>query len=254
MDLGLKDKVVFVAGSSRGIGLAAAVAFLNEGARVVLTGRSGDALERAVNDVPDGSRVVTIAGDLTVAAEAQRSIQAAVSAFGGIDVLVANVGSGHTPFGWDIPWEDWQASLTTNLSGSMMLARSALPHLIARRGNVIFVSSIAGVESIGSPIPYAAAKAALGAAMKALARQLGPEGVRVNAVAPGNVFFPGGVWDRKSREAPETVERLLVGEVPMRRFARPEEIADVIVFLASERASFITGSCVVVDGGQTRSL
>jgi len=139
--------------------------------------------------------------------------------------------------------------------GSMALASTVLPHLIARgAGSLTFTSSIVGCEAINAPITYSATKAAVQGAMKSLSRLVGPQGVRVNAVAPGNVLFPGGSWERKLAERREFFEQYIQSEVPLQRFGRPEEIANAVVFLASERASFITGACLVVDGGQTRSF
>ena len=116
------------------------------------------------------------------------------------------------------------------------------------------VASIAGLESSSAPLPYSAAKAALLNYGKNLARQLGPFNVRVNSVAPGNILFPGGSWERHLAERRDEVLKLIEAEVPLRRFGRPDEIADLIVYLSSERAAFITGSCIIADGGQTRGM
>lgn len=168
---------------------------------------------------------------------------------------MANVGSGTGRGGWELSPEDWQSALRVNLLGGMTLASAALPHLMSRgRGSLIFISSIAGCEAINAPVPYSAAKAAVQSAAKSLSRLMGPHGVRVNTVAPGNVLFPGGAWERKLAERREFFEESIRTEVPLRRFGTPDEIADAVVFLASERASFITGACLVVDGGQTRSF
>jgi 3-oxoacyl-[acyl-carrier protein] reductase len=258
MELGLRDKVAFIAGSSRGIGLAIARAFLSEGARVGISGRSPGPLDQARDllmvDAGRG-RVVAISGDMTREADLDQALDRMETTMGGLDAVVANVGSGAARSGWDLSPDDWQAALTTNLLGSMTLASKAISRLIARGGgSITFISSIAGVEAINAPIGYSAAKAAVLSAMKSLARLAGPQGVRVNAVAPGNVLFPGGSWERKLMERRDFFEEYVRTEVPLQRFARPEEIADAVVFLASARASFITGACLVVDGGQTRSF
>jgi len=199
--------------------------------------------------------VLSIRGDMTDPADIRCALDETVAAFGGIDAVVANVGSGTGRGGWDLDLNDWQSALNINLLGSMALARIALPHLIARGGgSITFISSIAGCEAINAPVTYSAAKAAVLSAMKSLSRLVGRHGVRVNAVAPGNVLFPGGTWERKLAERREFFEQYIHSEAPLQRFGRPEEIADAVVFLASERASFITGACLVVDGGQTRSF
>lgn len=165
------------------------------------------------------------------------------------------MGSGTARGGWDLNLDDWQSALKINLLGSMALANAVLPHLIARgHGSLTFISSIAGCEAINAPVTYSTAKAALQSAMKSLSHLVGPHGVRVNSVAPGNVLFPGGTWERKLAEKRKFFQQYIRSEVPLQRLGLPEEIADAVVFLASNRASFITGACLVVDGGQTRSL
>lgn len=258
MDLGLHDKVAFIAGSSRGIGLAIARAFLREGAKAVITGRNAESLGEAsalLAAEAEAKCVLSVRGDMTDPADVRRALDETVSAFGGIDVVVANIGSGTVRGGWDLNLNDWLSALHINLLGGMALASAALPYLIARGGgSLMFISSIAGCEAIDAPVTYSAAKAAVQSAMKSLSRLVGPQGVRVNAVAPGNVLFPGGTWEHKLVERREFFEQYIQSEVPLQRFGRPEEIADAVVFLTSERASFITGACLVVDGGQTRSF
>ena len=255
MDLGLKDKVAFIAGSTRGIGLAVARGFYHEGIKVVLTGRNNVDLEKAKDQFhgQDTSRILSVCGDMTNSEEIDRSIQLTLSTFGRLDVVVANVGTGRVQEGWDLSLKEWESVLHTNFLGGMCLARVTLPYLMKTRGSFTFISSIAGWEVTNAPISYSVAKAAIHHAVKSLSRKLGPLGVRVNAVVPGNVVFPGGSWDHLLKEKREYYENYIRSEVPLQRFGRPEEIADAIVFLASDRASFITGSCLVVDGGQTRS-
>ena len=258
MDLELADRVAFIAGSSRGIGRAVARAFVSEGAKVVITGRDADSLLEAKSSLSEASgpdAVHAIRCDMTEPGEIRSALSETTATFGGIDAVVANVGSGTARGGWELDSEDWQSSLSVNLHGSMALASEAMPHLIGRDGaTVTFISSIAGIEAIDAPLPYGAAKAAIQSAMKSLSRLAGAEGVRVNAVAPGNILFPGGTWEQKLADGREFFENYIETEVPLRRFGRPEDIADAVVFLASRRASFITGACLVVDGGQTRSF
>jgi 3-oxoacyl-[acyl-carrier protein] reductase len=170
--------------------------------------------------------------------------------------VVANVGSGTGQPGFaHLDREVWQAALDVNLLSGVMLADITLPRLVKQgRGSLCFVSSIAGMEALQAPIPYSAAKAGLMAAMKSYAREAGKAGVRVNAIAPGNVLFDGGSWAGKLENAEKrpVIEAYIRQEVALQRFASPQEIADVIVYMTSEKASFMSGSTVVVDGGQTR--
>jgi 3-oxoacyl-[acyl-carrier protein] reductase len=166
------------------------------------------------------------------------------------DVVVANIGSGALPRGWDVETDAWKSAFQLNVFGSMALLRTFLPKMVQRgTGSVVVIGSIAGLEAVPAPITYAAAKAALAAAAQSLSRQVA--GVRVNVVAPGNVIFPGGSWERRQREDPAGVRAYVEAEVPLGRFATPNEIADLVVFVASDRAAFLTGACLVIDGGQS---
>jgi 3-oxoacyl-[acyl-carrier protein] reductase len=257
MDLQLADKVALIAGSSRGIGFAVAQCFLREGARVVVTARREGPLaeaRKALDDVAGPGRVRAVQADMTTAEGASIAVSAALREFDSIDAVVANVGNGHAQPGWDLDSAEWLSVLNTNLIGAAAVARCTIPHLRVSRGSIVFVSSIAGIEAIGAPMTYSAAKASLGALVKCLARLLGADGIRVNAVAPGNVLFSGSRWEQKISEDPQGVAALIHSEVPLRRFGSPEEIAAGIVFLASPRASFTSGACLVIDGGQTRSF
>lgn len=257
MDLGLTDTVALIAGSSRGIGFATAEFFAREGARVVLTARCGGPLmdaRQAIEDTFGPSRVAAVQTDMTTTEGAGAAITTALREFGRLDTVVANVGNGHVEPGWDIDSAQWLSVLNTNLTGAAAVARSAIPHLKSTRGSIVFVSSIAGLEAIGAPMTYSVAKASLGALVKCLSRLLGGDGVRVNAVAPGNVRFPGSRWEQKISEDPDGVEAHIRSQVPLLRFATPEEVGAGIVFLASACASFITGACLVIDGGQTQSF
>ena len=258
MELSLTDKVVFLAGSSRGIGFAAAKSFLREGARVVITGRNRQRLNYAsklLSSEFGNQQVYSICGDLADICFVTRALDEVEQKFGHIYSVIANIGNGSVPKGVQISDSAWLTALNENLLSATRLAGEALDRLVSRgEGNMTFVASIAGIEEIGAPTPYATAKAGLLMAMKSYARQVGQAGVRVNAIAPGNVLFPGGTWANKYENNPEEIESYIRQEVALRRFGDPEEIASVLVFLTSEQASFVSGSVWVIDGGQTRSV
>jgi 3-oxoacyl-[acyl-carrier protein] reductase len=256
MHLGLEDKVVFVAGASRGIGKGIGSVLLDEGARVTLTGRDRGMLAAAGAELSEGraDRVMTFAGDLTQASVVEEAHRRVVARWGPIDSLVCNIGSGTAKDGWQLTAADWEPVFQINLWATVRLVEVFLPSMVeAQRGNIILISSIAGLESLGAPIPYGAAKAAIEHYAKDLARRVGRHGVRVNTVAPGNILFPGGAWQRKLDADATGVNAMIAAEVPLGRFGTPEEIGAAVAFLASDRAAFVTGACLVADGGQTRA-
>jgi 3-oxoacyl-[acyl-carrier protein] reductase len=254
MDLGLHGRVALVAGSSQGIGLAVARALLKEGARVVMTGRDGARLRAAVESTEAGDSVLGVAADLADGEAIASVLRQVRDRWGTLDVLVANIGSGTARKGWDLTDRDWALAFDVNLHATRRLVEAVLPDMLAAgRGSIVMIASIVGRESVNAPLPYSAAKAALVSYAKNLGREVARRGVRVNAVAPGNVLFDGGSWARKLAENPDAVRQYIDQEVPAGRFADPTEIADVVAFLASDRAAFVAGACVDVDGGQTRS-
>ena len=256
MTLDLDDRVYLVLGSSRGIGLGIAQALLGEGGRVVLTGRDPATLEATARALLDEhpDRVISCAGDLGQPATLATVEDATHQRWGRLDGIVANIGGVRPVPEWKIDEADWDWFFEANLWASVRAVTHFIPHLISSRGAIVFIGSIAGVEEIGAPLPYASAKAALTMCAKGLARRLAPSGIRVNTIAPGNVLFPGGNWDRRRQADPEGVQRMIEEKVPLGMFGKPEDVGSVAAFLLSPRARFVTGSCVVVDGGQLSSV
>jgi 3-oxoacyl-[acyl-carrier protein] reductase len=261
MDLRLRDRTVLLVGASRGIGLAAARAFASEGCRVALMARDPEGLRAAGGEVravaaeaAGAARVLAVGGDATREADAARAVEETARVFGGLDVLVNLVGGSSGDPGILAPDADWDAVLASNLRAAVRMTRLAVPHLRRQGGGAIVnVASIFGREW-GGAASYNAAKAALIAYTKSCARELAPQGIRLNSVAPGSVLFPGGSWDRRRRRDPEGIEELVRRELPLGRFGRPEEVAAAIVFLASPVAALVIGACLNVDGGQSRAL
>jgi 3-oxoacyl-[acyl-carrier protein] reductase len=251
MDLGLTGRSVIVTGASRGIGLGIARAFAQEGARVTICARGGDALAEAVRDLEAlGAEAQGVEANVTSADDAERVVQAAVDRFGGIDVLVNNAGGSNRD---PDPAVALEKAFELNVSAAMRLAARARPYLSrSGSGAIVNIASIYGRES-GGAVQYNAAKSAQIAMSKSLARDWIREGIRVNSVAPGSIAFEGGSWGRRLLEEPERMAAFIASDIPAGRFGTVEEVAAVVVFLASPRASWLVGATINVDGGQSRS-
>jgi 3-oxoacyl-[acyl-carrier protein] reductase len=253
MNLGLKGKKALITGGSRGIGAAIAKRLLIEGADVVIVSRGSEQLFKTESNLKEdfgNLRVYSEICDCTCSDSLLNLRDRVKDRIEGLDIVIANIGNGSSvpdPLPSD---HQWKKTWEVNFESALHTARTFLPMLQESKGCLLFVSSIAAVEAFGAPVDYSTAKAAVAALAKNMARKLANE-VRVNVIAPGNILVDGGSWEKKMQKNPDMVKKIIKSTVPMNRFGTPEEIADAATFLCSERASFITGSLLVVDGGQT---
>ncbi|MFT5170725.1 MAG: 3-oxoacyl-[acyl-carrier protein] reductase [Candidatus Marinamargulisbacteria bacterium] len=257
MKLNLEKKIALVTGSSKGIGKGIATALLQEGARVAISGRNELTLSATFNELQKqfpNQDILKIQGDLTQASDIDRCLQTITASWGPVDLLCLNLGSGKSISGWDIGRSDWQTAIDANLLAATSMCQAAIPGMIEKKsGNIIFISSITGVESTSAPLPYSAAKAALLSYAKNLSRLLAKDGIRVNSIAPGNILFEGGTWETKLETQPDLTRSYIEENVPLNTFGDPADIGSLASYLFSDVSKFITGSCFVIDGGQIRS-
>jgi 3-oxoacyl-[acyl-carrier protein] reductase len=251
MQLDISEKVALVTGSSKGIGWAIAQTLHAEGCRVVLNGRNEADLTAATTQLNESIGVV---GDVTDPVEAQRIVSEVLRTFGRLDILVCNVGSGRSVPPGNETVGEWQRVFALNLWSTTNIVEAARDALAVSKGAIVCISSICGLEVIsGAPVTYSAAKAALHAYVRGIARPLGKQGVRINAVAPGNILFDGSVWSRKLAEDTKAVQAMLTKEVALGSLGTPADVANLVTYLASSRSGFATGGVWTLDGGQVHA-
>ena len=257
MDLQLNGKTAVVTGSSKGLGFASAKALAAEGCRVCICARGEASLAEAAAElrkVASPDAVLAVAADLSTAGGAEKVVDAALQKFGAIDILVNNVGAAKGAGIVDTPDAVWQEAFDQTLYPAIRMSRLVVPHMKKQgSGSIVMIASIWGRES-GGRMTYNAVKAAEISLAKSMAQQLAGDGIRVNSVAPGSILFPGGSWDKRQQADPAGIAEFVRNELPFGRFGRADEVGAAVAFLASPRASWISGSSLPVDGCQSRSL
>jgi len=255
VDLGLRGHVAAITGASRGLGFAIAGALAMEGCHLAICARTRQPLEQAAGVLArHGTQVLACPADVTVTAQLEAFIAATAERFGRLDILVLNAGGARGEGALETDDATFTESFGLNVLVGLRAARAAVPWM--RRtgyGRLIFITSIYGREA-GGRASYNIGKAAEISLAKSLARELAPEGILVNAVAPGSLMFPGSSWEGRQRADPEAIAAFVRSDLPLGRFGTPEEVANVVAFLASPRASLVSGACWTIDGCQSRSL
>ena len=247
----LEGKVAVITGGGTGIGAATARRFADEGAKVVVTGRRAPPLEEVTAEI-DG---LAVPGDAADADHASAAVAAATESYGGLDVLVANAGTGFGGAAADVDDERWARTLDVNVTGAFRFARAAIPAMLERGGwSIVLVSSVSGLVSSTKSAAYVTSKAAMLGLARSIAVDYGPKGIRANALCPGWVVTPmgdramDGLMEREHLSIDDAYRRA-TKQVPLRRPATPEEIAACCLFLASDESSIVTGTVLVADGG-----
>lgn len=251
-DVFFDKKIVLVTGSTKGIGFAIAKRLSELGYVVVLNGRIKADLELACKNIAGASGFVA---DVTQSADVKSLLSSIVKEFGRLDALVCNVGCGKSVAPGKETHSEWIKSFNENFFSATNVIEEAKDLLIKSKGSIAVISSICGIEIVhNAPVTYSTAKAALNAYVKFISNVFGKLGIRINVIAPGNVSTPGGKWDRLAHSNPSDLKSYLDECVPLMRLGNVTEIASAVEFLLSEESGFITGSTLVVDGGQTRSI
>ena len=249
MDLGIAGKVALVTAGTRGIGLGIANALAAEGVRVAVAARTEVDIKRTAAALGG----LGIVADLLTEAGCRRAVSETEQSLGSLDILINNLGVRAGSSWSDTGPAEFEAAFAGNAAVSVRMTQLVLPGMIKRGwGRVVVIASLWGREAGGAPA-YNAAKAAEISFVTSMAREVAPKGITVNAIAPGSILWEGGGWHRRQQADPEAIDEFVRREMPLGRFGTVEEVATTVTFLCSQQASLVTGACIAVDGGQSRS-
>lgn len=249
MDLNLKNKIALVTGSSSGIGKAIASTLSKEGCKVILNSLNLDRLQKTASQL----NCEYIHGDVSTNEKSKYLIESFIKKYHRLDILVCNVGSGKSKPPGEEDEEEWLNMLRINLFSSTNIIKHAHKYLIVSNGVILCISSICGKAALDAPIAYSGSKAALNSFVQNSARVLAKDGIRINALLPGNINFPGSTWEAKLINREQETTSMIEREVPLKRFGNIDEVATLATVLCSNKIGFVTGALYTIDGGQLRS-
>ena len=252
MNLNLSNKTFLISGSSKGIGLKIAETLLSEGANVIITGRSKNLIKNQFNKLYSKFRlkVAYTNGDIKSNLVLKKIKNLVKKRWKKLDGIIANAGSVKMNISSFSSEKDFYWYQKNNFLTAFKFVNSFLNEIKKSQGSIIFISSIASLKELGAPLGYASSKLSLNFYSKFLANKLAMYNVRVNNIVPGNIYFKGGNWDKKIKKNPKKIKKMIKSQVPLGRFGKPEEIANLAAFLLSSKSSFMTGAEIVIDGGQ----
>jgi len=252
MNLNLSNKTFLISGSNKGIGLKIAENLLNEDANVIITGRSKKLIKKQFNKLylKFGLKIAYMDGDIKNKSVLKKIKNLVKKRWKKLDGIIANAGSIKTNVNTFLSEKDFYWYQKNNFLTAFKFVNFFLKEIKKSQGSIIFISSIASLKDLGAPLGYASSKLTLNFYSKFLANKLAKYNVRVNNIIPGNIYFKGGNWEKKIRKNPKKIKSMIKNKVPLRRFGKPEEVANLATFLLSSKSNFITGAEIIIDGGQ----